>query len=75
MTTIYIVILQERHIDVDALPFSTAEAANAYARELAEFYARGPSDIEEWGSGELYHAGWGPEGDCVGVVKRTLDAP
>jgi hypothetical protein len=73
--TIYIVILQERHIDVDALPFSTAEAANAYACELAEFYARGPGDIEGWGSGELYHAGWGPEGDCVGVVKRELDAP
>jgi hypothetical protein len=72
--TIYIVILQERHIDVDALPFSTKEAANSYARELAEFYARGPGDIEE-SPGELYHAGWGPEGDCVGVVKRELDAP
>lgn len=72
---IYIVILQERHIDVDALPFSTRKAANDHARYLAEFYARGPEDVEEWGTGELYHAGWGPEGDCVGVVKRELDVP
>lgn len=71
---LYIVILEERHIDVDALPFTTAEAANAFARQLAEFYARGPDDIEESG-GELYCAGWGPEGDCVSVVKRELDAP
>ena len=70
----WIVLIQDRHSDVDALPFSTEEAAAAKARDSV------PDDAED---GELNDAmrrdGWvlylpyGTEGDCVRVVKRTMD--
>ena len=70
---VWIVLIEDRHADVEALPFSTEEAAFAEARDSV------PDDAEE---GELNDAmrrdGWvlylpyGTEGDCVRVVKRTL---
>lgn len=70
---IYIVIVHERHSDIDAVPFPDQDAANAYARSTAEHYARGPGDIEVWGNHELYSASWGSEGDHVFVVARQLE--
>ena len=74
-TDIWNVIVEDRHADVDALPFSSEEQAAGYARSRVD-----DTDLP----GELNDAmrkdGWvlylpyGTEGDCVRVVKRTLDA-
>ena len=72
---IWITLIEDRHADVDALPFSSEGAAITKARSWV------PADAED---GELNDAmrrdGWvlylpyGPEGDHVRVVKRTMDA-
>jgi hypothetical protein len=74
MTDTWIVLVEDRHSDVDALPFSTEEEAIAKARDLV------PEDAEEE---ELTTAArrddwvlllsYGTEDDCVRVVKRTMD--
>ena len=71
----WIVLIEDRHTDVEVLPFSTKEGAIAKARDSV------PDDAED---GELNDAmrrdGWvlylpyGLEGDHVRVVKRTMDA-
>ncbi len=73
---IWITLIEDRHANVEALPFSSEEAAFAKARDSV------PDDAEE---DELNDAmrkdGWvlylpyGPEGDCVRVIRRTLDDP
>jgi hypothetical protein len=73
-TDIWIVLVEDRHSDVDALPFSSEEAAAAKARSLV------PDDAEEGALNDaMRRAGWvlyllyGTEGDRVRAVKRTLD--
>lgn len=74
MTDTWIVIVEDRHSDVDALPFSTEAEAVAKARDSV------PEDAEEERLNEaMLRDGWvlflsyGPEGDSVRVVKRTMD--
>ena len=74
MTDTWIVIVEDRHSDVDALPFSTEAAAVAEARDSV------PDDAEEGRltdgmrkSGWVLLLSYGTEGDCVRVVKRTMD--
>jgi len=74
MGDIWIVLIEDRHADVEALPFSTAEAAFAKARDSV------PESAEEDPlTPGMRRAGWvlllsyGAEGDCVRVVKRTMD--
>lgn len=78
MTTIWIVITEDRHIDVDARPYSTMPAALSAAREwtsdqrnvveteLTDAMAR---------DGWVFYQEYGTEGDCVRVVERELDGP
>jgi len=88
MGDIWIVLIEDRHIDVEALPFSTEEAAIGYARDHAGdmFLPEGvgPDDVEHVpGEQELtsrmIELGWvlllvySIEGDSVRVVKRTMD--
>jgi len=72
----WIVIDEDRHAGVNALPFSTEAAAVEYARSLL------PDDAtEEPLLSQAMRDGWvlclthGAEGDCVRVVKRTVDKP
>ena len=62
-------------------PFSTEEAAIAAARQAATDNARRADDVD-WEAGlnhSMCQSGWvayypyGPEGDCVRVVKRQMD--
>jgi hypothetical protein len=81
MTDIWIVLVEDRHTDVDALPFTSEVAALQAARAEAEANARDPQDVSE---GELTQTairdGWvllleyGTESDCVRVIKRQLEA-
>jgi hypothetical protein len=70
---IWIVLIEDRHSDVEALPFSSEEAAVAKARDSV------PDDaVEEEPNSAMRADGWvlylpyGLEGDCVRVVKRTM---
>jgi hypothetical protein len=74
MSDIWIVLIEDRHADVEALPFSTEEAAFAEARDSVPEFAE-----EEHLTPDMRKHGWvlllsyGTEGDCVRVVKRTMD--
>jgi len=78
---VWIVLVEDRHADVNALPFTSEAAALEAAHAEAEANARDPQDVHE---AELIQAairdGWvllleyGTEGGCVRVVKRQLDA-
>lgn len=74
MNDVYIVVLEERHSGVSVFAFSSKDAANSYAQELAEDYCSDLDDIEEevTASG-LYAAGWNNEGDYVSVVAKEIE--
>jgi hypothetical protein len=74
VTDVWMVLIEDRQSDVDALPFSTEEAAVAKARDSV------PEDAEEEQitdgmrkSGWVLYLPYGTEGDCVRVVKRAVD--
>lgn len=74
-------LVEDRHTDVEPLPFSTEEAAIAAARKQAADNAWHPEHIEEAElTASMREAGWvlcigySVESDRVRVVKRTLDA-
>jgi hypothetical protein len=78
MATIWITIIEDRHADVDVLPFSTMPAA--IERAMRE--VRDVRDMEEIELTDSMAAdGWvllieyGLEGDSVRVVERELDGP
>lgn len=74
MSDTWIVLVEDRHADVDALPFSTEEAATAKARDLVpEFAEEEPLNESMRRSGWVLYLPYGTEGDCVRVVKRTMD--
>lgn len=73
---IFVVMIEDRHTDPDAVLFSTAEAAIDYAREYAADNASPIGSVIElpviaW----LYHARYTVEGDSVWVVEREVDRP
>lgn len=76
---IYIVIIEDRHSDTDAKPFSNATTAIAYAEEKAREYCRHEDDYKEYLndamllSGWVWHATYSCEGDNVRVVEREMD--
>ena len=78
---IWIVLVEERHTDVQAIPFSRAADAVATAQREATENAGGPGEVE-WDaelSQDMRDDGWvlylpyGTEGDCVRVVKRRMN--
>ncbi len=81
MTDTWIVLVEDRHHDVDAQPFSTPELASGYAHAQVEALAVHPESID-WNVGITPRAAadgvvlliiYGTEGDCVSVLKRVLD--
>lgn len=74
MSDVWIVLVEDRHADVDAQPFSSEEQAIAYARSQVD-----DGDTPEPLNDAMVRDGWvlyipyGTEGDCVRVVKRTMD--
>jgi len=79
MTALFVVIIQDRHTDVDAEVFNTSEAAIAYAKKSVEQYCRHKEDIEEGLNEEMIRGGWvyycrySCESDCVYVMKKMLN--
>jgi len=77
---IWIVLVEERHADVEALPFSTEDGAMAAAREAAmENAVHGDVGWDAELNDAMRKDGWvlylpyGPEGDCVRVIRRQMD--
>lgn len=77
---VWIVLIEDRHSDGEALPFSTEAAAVAAARKVAARYARDPGEVEDvvlnqamLNDGWVLYLSYGPEGDCVRVIRRTMD--
>ena len=71
---IWIVLIEDRHSDVDPVPFSSEERAAAYARSQVD-----DGDLPAELNDAMRKAGWvlyipyGTEGDRVRVIKRTVD--
>lgn len=80
MTDVWIVLIKDRHADVDALPFSTEDGAVAAARGWVAKLPLDPEDVRESeltpymrSDGWVLYLPYGPEGDSVRVVKRQMD--
>lgn len=73
---IWIVIIEDRHADVEARPFGSEERAVKFARVMGE---RSDGATPEPLTPGMREAGWvlcvpyGTEGDRIRVVKRTMD--
>jgi hypothetical protein len=74
MSEVWIVLVEDRHSDVDALPFSTEEGAFAKARDsVPDDAGEEPLTDGMRKSGWVLYLPYGAEGDCVRVVKRVMD--
>lgn len=81
VTDIYLVIIEDRHIDVEVLPFTSLEAAIETAKTEVRALARHEEDIE-WGEpmseaaiadGWCWRVAYSCEGDSVRVIRRELN--
>lgn len=76
--TVYVVMMDDRHIDPTAALFSNRESAIAWARNAARANTRSPDDLDETlteaqrREGWLYYACYSGEGDCVWVYPSTV---
>lgn len=80
MSKIYQVMVDDRHTDTEAIPFTTPEKALAFAKHLYETDYADPDydNDEEIGElpppdGWLYYARCSHEGDYIWVVEEELD--
>lgn len=77
---IFQVMVEDRHTDVEALPFTTADAAIEYARNLykTEYAHPAYDNDDEIGElpppdGWLYYVRCSHEGDSIWVIEQQLD--
>jgi hypothetical protein len=74
--SVYVMIIEDRHTDVDVAVFATLESAVAAAEEAVDDNARFPNwreVIDQYEvPGRLFYAVYSPEGDCVSVVERVV---
>lgn len=71
---IYVVVVQDRHVDVDMKLFVARDAAIAFARATAKDNCRHAEDYLETNvEGWLFYARYSCEGDCVIVITRELE--
>lgn len=75
MTIVYIVLNEDRHIDVDPTVYTDPDRAVAAAKDIALFLAASEDDIEPYDAppDHLYAVRCGEEGDAVRVVACELD--
>ncbi len=71
---IWIVIIEDRHSAVDAVPFSSEERAAGYAMTQVDD-TDSPAELNDAmrRDGWVLYVPYGTEGDRVRVIKRTLD--
>jgi hypothetical protein len=70
---IYVVIFEDRHVDVEVEAFHDKEKAIAHARKIAKDWCKFEEFYEEHhekvGSDALFHATYSSEGDQISVVE------
>lgn len=71
---LYIVIVNDRHIDVDAYPFSDKETAFREARRIAKENCNYPECYEEALIDNRLFITYSSEDDYVSVVCKDLDS-
>jgi hypothetical protein len=70
---VYIILIQDRHADVDAEVWSDKDKAIERARKLASDYCSHKEDYEESQIADwVFHATYSCEGDCVTVLQKEL---
>lgn len=75
---IYIVIIEDRHTDVDVIPYEDPDFAVEWAKREVRDRNSDPEDLDEELNDEMIHDGWlyygcySTEGDSIRVVKREL---
>lgn len=73
MSEIYVVLINDRHVDLDVRLFTNKEAADAYAEAELDSFARHPDHIERYGDrDDDWSATWNEEGDYVRVTRREV---
>lgn len=78
MTTVYVAIVNDRHVDPDPWVFSTAARAVDFARTWFQDHVH-PDVVDDEDVGEqemdgwLYYASYSVEGDAVWVVEKVVD--
>jgi hypothetical protein len=74
VTDTWIVIVEDRHSSVDALPFSTPALAVAHAYTLVpDGTEPAPRNDDMILDGWMLYLPYGTEGDCVRVIRRAVD--
>jgi hypothetical protein len=74
---LYIVIIEDRHLDTTAHPFTDKDKAISEAKRIAKENCGSPEEYEEHDFGKdagwIFYAQYSYESDCVRVVKTELD--
>lgn len=83
MTTIYIVMIEDRHYDTEAHPFSTPERALDFAKAYLADHADSAAHVDPEDAsmsaedltevGWLFYAQYSVEGDCIWVLPKVID--
>lgn len=79
MTELFLLIVKDRHTDVDVQAYSTLEKANAGLDKWVRYSARCLEDIEEDDldeavDGAVRSVTYSSEGDYATIVRRVVDA-
>jgi hypothetical protein len=84
MTDVYVVIIEDRHVDTDVEVYSSQALAILRAGQLAMLYMRHPVEADDidWGlnesmvrNGWMWYCRYSCEGDSVRVLHREIDKP
>ena len=70
--TVYLLIVEDRHTDVEVRVFATVAAAVASAKELQAEYDYEPDEPDEPIDGWIYHATLSCDGDCLRVQSAVV---
>jgi hypothetical protein len=69
---VYLIIIEDRHVDVEVEVYATAKAALDRARWIVARYDYTPEEPDEEIAGWLYHATLSREGDCLRVAEAKV---
>ncbi len=67
---VYVLVLEDRHIDVDVELFKKETEAVERAKEISTDYLHPREEICD---GTIFHIRLNCEGDCVSVMTRELE--
>jgi hypothetical protein len=74
--SVFVVVVEDRHADVDVEVWTDREAAINRGRELAKKYCRHPDDYEEEQIADwLFYARYSCEDDSIRVIERPIHSP